>query len=252
MDTNNGNGRTAARSVNVGQTERMVSMAAGAALVGLGLMRRSRAGLGMAMAGGMMLYRGIGGNCALYRALGIDHAAGEETVGQLGVKIQREIQVDEPAEKVYAFWRDFRNLPIVMPNLDSVQVVSDTRSHWRVKGPAGSTFEWDAEIVNDEPGKLIAWETLPGARVTHAGSVNFTPRPGGGTTVRVEMQYDPPGGELAHMVGRMFGADPGPRIEEDLERLRDAMTRASQDRDGMQEPTASALGYESRPRLDDR
>ncbi len=48
---------------------------------------------------------------------------GDEQVGQLGVKLEREIPVDEQPEKVYAFWRDLRNLPIIMPNLESVQVL---------------------------------------------------------------------------------------------------------------------------------
>jgi len=130
-----------------------------------------------------------------------------------------------------------------MPNLESVQILSDRRSHWRVKGPAGTTFEWTAEIINDKPNELIAWETEPGARVAHAGSVHFLPRPGGGTIVRVSLQYDPPGGELTHMLTRMLGADPSKRIDEDLERLRDAFGRAEQDRDGLQSASADALGY---------
>ena len=148
-----------------------------------------------------MMYRGLGGHCLLYRALGVTRTGcGDEQVGQLGVKLEREIPVDEQPEQVYAFWRDLRNLPIIMPNLESVEVMSEHRSHWRVKGPVGTTFEWTAEIINDKPNELIAWETEPGARVAHAGSVHFVPRPGGGTIVRVSLQYDPPGGELTHML----------------------------------------------------
>ena len=98
------------------------------------------------------------------------------------MKLEREIHVDEQPEKVYAFWRDLRNLPIIMPNLESVQVMSEQRSHWRVKGPAGMIFEWNAEIINDKPNELIAWQTEPGARIAHAGSAHFVPSPGGGTT----------------------------------------------------------------------
>jgi uncharacterized membrane protein len=80
--------------------------------------------------------------------------------------------------------------------------------------------------------------------VEHAGSVNFEARPDGTTFVRVQLQYDPPGGELAHMVTALFGADPGARIEEDLGRLKEALGRAHEDRDGPQPATASALGYQ--------
>ena len=45
------------------------------------------------------------------------------------------------------------------------------------------------------------------------------------------------------MLARMVGAEPSQRIDEDLERLREAFGRASQDRDGLQPPSADALGY---------
>jgi len=231
------------RSVNVGNGERLASIILGSGLLAFGLARRSRSGWGLAATGATLVYRGLRGNCAVYRALGINRTSHDEgRSGNLGVKIERELSIEEPADKLYGFWRDFRNLPTIMPNVESVTVQSDTRSHWVVKGPIGSTFEWDAEIINDKPNELIAWRA-DGSLVEHAGSVNFEARPDGSTLVRVELQYNPPGGELAHMVTALFGADPGARIEEDLGRLKEALGRAQEDRDGLQPATASALGY---------
>ena len=45
------------------------------------------------------------------------------------------------------------------------------------------------------------------------------------------------------MVTALFGADPGKRIEDDLTRLKEALGRAHEDRDGLQPATADALGY---------
>jgi uncharacterized membrane protein len=132
-----------------------------------------------------------------------------------------------------------------MPNVESVTVQSDTRSHWVVKGPMGAKLEWDAVVINDKPNELIAWRT-EGARVESAGSVRFEPRPDGSTLVRVALQYSPPGGELAHMISTVFGEDPGVRIDEDLARLKEAMGRAHEDRDGLQPASANALGYQPR------
>lgn len=231
------------QSVNVGPGERISSIVLGSGLVAFGLLRRPRAGWALAVTGATLLYRGLSGNCALYRALGIDRAGDEEgRRGNLGVKIEREMSIDEPAEKLYLFWRDFRNLPTIMPNVESVTVQSETRSHWVVKGPMGATVEWDAKIINDKRNELIAWRT-EGARIESAGSVRFEPRPDGGTVVRVSLQYNPPGGELTHMISSLFGEDPGARIEEDLTRLKEAMGRAHEDRDGLQPASAKALGY---------
>jgi hypothetical protein len=59
---------------NVGETERMLSAGGGALLLGLGLGQGSLAGLGVALAGGALLYRGISGHCALYSAMGFSTA----------------------------------------------------------------------------------------------------------------------------------------------------------------------------------
>jgi uncharacterized membrane protein len=231
---------TMTRTVNVGEGERIASIALGAGMVTFGLLRRSRAGWGLAITGAGLVYRGLSGTSMVYRALGIDRAG--ETRGNLGVKIEREVSIEEPAEKLYRFWRDVRNLPTIMANVKSVTVLSDVRSHWVVKGPMGRTLEWDAVIINDKPNELISWRT-EGARVESAGSVHFEARPDGSTLVRVSLQYNPPGGELAHMIFALFGKDPGARIEEDLMRLKESLGRAHEDRDGIQPASASELGY---------
>jgi len=107
-----------------------------------------------------------------------------------------------------------------MDNLESVQVLDGRRSHWVVKGPGGVRMEWDAEIINEIPNELIAWRTTGGS-VDHAGSVHFEPGPGGrGTTVRVSLQYDPPGGSTGHAVATLLGTDAGTRVERDLQNLK--------------------------------
>ena len=234
------------QSVNLGHGERIASIALGSGLVAFGLLRRSRTSWGLAATGATFLYRGFRGFCAVYHLLGIDRAAPEQgRRGNLGVKVERAVSMDEPAEKIYRFWRDFRNLPTIMPNLESVTVQSDTRSHWVVKGPMGVKFEWDAEIINDKTNELIAWQT-EGSSVKSAGSVRFEPMAGGSTMVRVSLQYSPPGGELAHMITALLGEDPGARIEEDLTRLQEALGRAHEDRDGLQDASADVLGYPPR------
>jgi len=233
-----------APKVNVGALERLASIAGGAALIAYGMRRRARGGNSIAWVGSSLLLRGVSGWCALYSLLGINRSGRPETMrGNLGVKVEREMVFEEPPEKHYTFWRDFRNLPSIMPHVESVSAYPDGRSHWKVKGPMGTTFEWDAQIINDVPNEIIAWQTDEGAMVGHAGSVRFERLPGDATLVRVSLQYDPPGGELAHLVTEVFGADPGERIQEDLTRLKEALARAHEDRDGMQPATASALGY---------
>ena len=167
---------------NLGNVERVASIAGGTALLVYGLRRRSRVGLSLAWTGATLVYRGVSGWCALYQTLGINRAddaragTSDSARGNLGVKVERAMTFDEPAEKLYTFWREFRNLPTIMPNVESVTEEPGGHSHWVVKGPVGTKIEWDAEIINDKPNELIAWRTVPGARVEHAGSVRFEPQ----------------------------------------------------------------------------
>ena len=141
-----------------------------------------------------------------------------------GTRVRKSITVNRPADEVYAFWRNFENLPRFMKHLESVQVTGGGRSHWKAKAPAGTTVEWDAEVYNEKEGELIAWRTLEGSQVASAGSVRFEPAAGGrGTKVRVVLKYDPPGGVIGAAVARLFGENPEQQISEDLRRFKQLM-----------------------------
>jgi uncharacterized membrane protein len=214
--------------VNVGQTERRVSTIAGGALAVFGLSRGSLPGLLLAGLGGAMVFRGLSGHCHAYKALGIDtnHDAPAEPheYFEHGVHVEQLVTVMKPADELYRFWRNFENLPRFMSHLESVQVLDDRRSRWTAKGPAGSNVTWDAEIINEEDGRLIAWRSLQGADVDNAGSVRFIESEGGrGTQVRVVLDYIPPAGGVGAWVARMFGEDPSTQIKDDLRRFKQLM-----------------------------
>ncbi len=97
------------QSVNLGNGERITSIVVGSGLMAFGLARRTRLGWSLVATGATLLYRGLRGNCAVYRALGINRAGKDEgRRGNLGVKVERELSIEEPAVKLYGFWRDFR------------------------------------------------------------------------------------------------------------------------------------------------
>ncbi|HET7599559.1 MAG TPA: SRPBCC family protein [Gemmatimonadales bacterium] len=216
--------------VNVGTGERWASAALGAALVAFSLRRHRLRGLLVPLGTGLVA-RGISGRCALNRALGRNSARRERVAspvasvaGGEGVKVERSVMVDRPPEEVFAFWRDFENLPRFMDHLESVTVLDGRRSHWVAKGPAGTRVEWDAEIHNEIPGRLIAWRSLPGADVPNAGSVHFEPVYGGrGTAVRVVLSYEPPAGRAGAAVATLFGEEPSQQVEDDLRRLKQVL-----------------------------
>src|SRR5262249_30590570 len=126
-------------------------------------------------------------------------------------------------EELYRFWRNFENLPRFMHNLVSVTSAGN-RSHWVARGPLGMHAEWDAEIITEEPNRLIGWRSLEGSEVATAGSVHFEPAPGGrGTQVRIEMKYDPPAGKVGTLIAKLFGESPDRQIQDDLRRFKQLM-----------------------------
>ena len=141
-----------------------------------------------------------------------------------GIRVQRAITVNRSPDEVYAFWRDFENLPRFMRHLESVQDLGDGRSRWKARAPAGATVEWEAELVDDRPNEVIAWRSVEGADVWNTGAVRFRPAAGGrGTEVHVNIRYYPPGGVITSKLAMLFREEPGQQVADDLRAFKQVM-----------------------------
>jgi uncharacterized membrane protein len=211
---------------NISDVEKWTSIAAGTGLALYGLSRLERSGWLFAGLGGLLLRRGMTGHCDVYDALGLNTAVSpQDTRAALGnsrgINVLESVTINRSLEELYRFWRNLENLPQFMRHLDGVEKITDTISHWRAKGPAGVTVEWDAEVYNEVSNKLIAWRSLEGSDVVSAGSVNFDRAAAGAATrVTVHLQYSPPLGKVGAAVARLFGADAATEIREDLQRFK--------------------------------
>jgi uncharacterized membrane protein len=212
---------------NVAQLERYASALAGAALATWAAQRRSRDSWVLGALSAVMWYRATTGHCPMYAAAGVSTAEGSSTrralSGPRGVNVEAAISIARPAEELYAYWRRLENLPRIMQHVTSVTEIDQRRSRWRARAPIGMDVEWEAEIINEVPNRIIGWRSLEGSTIVTAGSVNFDTLPGGGTNVRVKLQYEPPGGKLGAWVAWLFGEEPTLQIRDDLRRFKDAM-----------------------------
>lgn len=187
----------------------------GALLTIYGLTRNSTPGLGLAAAGGAILYRALNGSWSPPGAIS------DVLPDMKDVAVTKSIAINKSPDEIYTFWRDFTNLPRFMKHLVSVEIVDERRSRWTATGPAGSEVAWDATIVDDQPGSLIAWQSDENAYVANKGTVHFDAAPAGrGTVVRVDLRYTPPAGMFGATVAWLFGEEPSQQIEGDLRRLR--------------------------------
>jgi uncharacterized membrane protein len=178
--------------------------------------RRRRIGVAVAAVAGVAALDVLAGMNNQRRK---QHGQGATASGEL--RLEKSIIVNRSPQECYRFWRDVESFPRFMSHVESVRTTDENRQHWTVKGPAGSHVEWDAEILADEPGELLAWRSLAGADVDNAGSVRFEAAPGGrGTIVRVALQYRPPAGAAGEMLAKLFGEEPSQQIDEDLRRFK--------------------------------
>ncbi len=194
--------------------KRVAAAVGGAALLGLAGRRRHHGllGAGLALAGAPLVYRGLTGR---WPALAVRPAA--------PTQVEAAVTIARPAADLYAFWRKLENLPRFMHGVDAV-IENGRRSHWVGHLQFGLRPQWDAEIVEDLPGRLVSWRSMPGAQVHNAGVVLFEELGGAaagrGTVVRVIIDLVPNGAGLGRAVGRALRASTEQQVREDLRRFK--------------------------------
>jgi len=173
-----------------------------------GLTRRGLVGMGV---------RTLGAGLVMSRL----HGAGEMPVPARErrriVDIQKTLRIEAPVDRVYAFWREYRNFPLFLSGIRRVDDLGAGRSRWILDGPDG-TLEWTAAITVEAPGILLAWRSEPGAILENAGAVRFS-REGSGTRLDLRFCYHPPT-QAGAAVAELFGADPRAQLNQDLGRLK--------------------------------
>jgi uncharacterized membrane protein len=129
----------------------------------------------MAAAGGLLAYAGTKPNTAIANK-----------------PARTSIIVNTTPQAAYLFWRDFESLPLFITNIESVQKIGDRIYRWIALGPMGTRICWDAEVVNERRGELIALHSLPGSDVEVNATLGFAEAPANrGTIVAASLQYRP-------------------------------------------------------------
>lgn len=155
--------------------------------------------------------------------------------------IGRAVTINRPATELFAYFRDFTNLPSFMENVVRIDVRDATHSHWVVKAPAGRTVEWDATITEEVENASLTWQSDEGADVPNSGRITFREAGARGTVVTATFAYDPPGGTVGKLIAKLFQREPAIQARRDLRRFKQlmetgeiataAMTRAQHEKD---------------------
>ena len=207
---------------------RLMAGSFGFAVMSSGFRRSGVFGLATGIAGAALVLRALT-NMELNRIFGIG-------AGRRAIEFQKHMVIHAPLNQVFDFWANFENVPKFMRNVYHVAKTGDNQWHWKVRGPAGSTVEWDAVVTQMVPGQVLAWKTRDSSLVQHAGLVRFEDNGEGGTRLELRFSYNPGVGALGHVAAKLFGADPKNEIDEDLVRMKTTLETGRAPRDAAQAP----------------
>ncbi len=151
-----------------------------------------------------------------------------ERIGQEGkeeakrIHVERSVTIARDPDELYRFWRNFQNLPQILPHLESVRE-HDGRSRWTASGPMDSKVEWDVEVTDDRPGEMIAWHSLEGSDIRTEGAVSFRRAQGNrGTEVKVSYDFIAPGGSAGTVLSKILRS-PSAEMREGLRHFKQIM-----------------------------
>ena len=137
--------------------------------------------------------------------------------------IEQTIDVKVPLHTAYNQWTQFEEFPNFMEGVESVTQLDDRHLRW-VAEVGGEKREWQAEIVDQEPDRRVAWRATDGK--DNAGTVTFQPIDQTTTRVEVQMQWEPEG--MKEKAGSMVGMDDR-RVKGDLERFKELVESRGQE-----------------------
>ncbi|MGF7175355.1 SRPBCC family protein [Azospirillum doebereinerae] len=190
-------------SGRAGMAGRWAAMLGGTALGLLGARRGGWGGIALGAVGaGLFLAGATGGPLALPTVVLPAGILPRRRPHRTPERTQSVVTIAAPAEEVYRFWRNFANLPKLMPWLDRVDVLSATESQWIAKGTDGEPVRWRVALDRVDENELLTWHTAGETPLPHRASLMLKPAPGDrGTEVRLTLVHRHPPAEVARLLG---------------------------------------------------
>ncbi|MFB1479686.1 SRPBCC family protein [Corallococcus sp. RDP092CA] len=208
-------GEESFEGVRAGQWSKAATAVVAAALMSLGLKRRSLGGTVVALAGGALLYRGLQGRTARREG------AGERARRGHFIEVEHSLTVGRPAEALYRLWREPSTLSHLMAGFADVTPTEGDGRHWELHELLGRRLRFDSRVVEDRPAELIRWESTEDSAVRLRGWVRFRPTPADlDTEVTLHVGFLPPGGALVEALAQRLRAIPTQRVMTALRRFK--------------------------------
>lgn len=130
-------------------------------------------------------------------------------------QVMESIDVDVPVSVAYNQWTQFEDFPQFMSGVEQVQQLDDTHLHW-VASVAGVRREWDAEITEQVPDRVLSWRNIDGT--INRGTVTFDEIAPRSTRIYLSLDFEPEG--IVENVADKLGFVAG-QAKHDLEHFRE-------------------------------
>jgi uncharacterized membrane protein len=179
--------------------------------------------IALAAAGGYALYRSMSNDGGRRRYTG-----DAPHISLRNKRTQRElahavVTINRPRDELYAYWRDFKNLPNFIENVISVEETGEL-SRWKIKAPGEMDVTIISRITQDVEGESITWASTSQSDIRNAGRVQFKDdSQGRGTIVTVRIAYDPHFGTAGKYAARLMGREPQLQAKRELRRFKQLM-----------------------------
>jgi uncharacterized membrane protein len=146
--------------------------------------------------------------------------AREPTRSSVADTIEARVVIRQPVERVFQFYRDFRNLPSFVGDVMNVEQVAPTISRWTIQGPFGLRVHWKVRVTEELTDELIRYETATFPGVRTRWEIHFARGSAPGETEVHEVMRTPLG-RFGRAALALFGKFPAEEVSANLHRLKE-------------------------------
>ncbi|MFC0504058.1 SRPBCC family protein [Micromonospora costi] len=133
--------------------------------------------------------------------------------------VEASVTIDRPVRDVFAFYRDFENLPRFLGDVMVVERTGPATFRWTIQGPLGLRLRSSIRVTEERTNELIRYETTAAPALRGQWVVRFAPASGPGRT-EVHETLTTPFGRLGLAALALMGKPPAAETAANLRRLK--------------------------------
>lgn len=137
-------------------------------------------------------------------------------------QIEATVTIQRPVSEVFAFYRDFKNLPSFLGDVMEIEPTGPATSRWTIEGPFGIRAHWTVEVTEERTNELIRYETATSSASKTHWEIYFSPGTDSGET-QVREVMKAPGGRLVMDALALIGKFPAQEVSANLHRFKQFM-----------------------------